>query len=196
MILVCISDCDVDMDLAIVIDNSGSIKNESTQSLENKNYDNLKKFVKSLLDILNIGQDDTRVGVVRYGLSGNAENENGAEMTQVNWWCSANTPFSICTNSVCYVYDKHRGYQGSQLGTFWVTARKFHIENRDNEVFIMLKLPDCSLIIKVHGQFSILYWETKVQDNRKIAISSLTKLKTSQKPQADGQAFLSKILLH
>ena len=54
------------MDLAIVIDNSGSIKNESTQSMENKNYDNLKKFVKSLFDILTIGKNATRVGVVRF----------------------------------------------------------------------------------------------------------------------------------
>lgn len=59
-------DCNKIFDLAIVIDNSGSIKNESTVSQENKNYDNLKKFVKSLIDTFSIGEDQTRVGVVRF----------------------------------------------------------------------------------------------------------------------------------
>ncbi len=54
------------MDLAIVIDNSGSIKNESTQSHSNKNYDNLKNFVKSLVDILEVSDTATKVGIVRF----------------------------------------------------------------------------------------------------------------------------------
>ncbi len=54
------------MDLAIVIDNSGSIKNESTQSHANKNYDNLKNFVKSLVDILDVSDTATKVGIVRF----------------------------------------------------------------------------------------------------------------------------------
>ena len=55
--------CDVILDLALIIDNSGSIRNETTKD---ENYILLKEFVKSLLDILDIAPDRTRVGALRF----------------------------------------------------------------------------------------------------------------------------------
>ena len=56
------------------------------------------------------------------------------------------------------------------------------------------KLIAC-LIIKVHGQFSILYWETKVQDNRKMAISSLSAEITHLLCKGETCVWLQKVVL-
>ena len=55
--------CDVILDVGLIIDNSGSIRNESTKD---ENYLLLKEFVKSLIDILDIAPGRTRVGALRF----------------------------------------------------------------------------------------------------------------------------------
>ena len=58
-----ISVCDAILDIALVIDNSGSIENNTD---DNQNYVLLKDFIKSLLDILDIAPNKTRVGAIRF----------------------------------------------------------------------------------------------------------------------------------
>ena len=58
------------LDIALVIDNSGSITN-GTMSREN--YVLLKQFVNSLLDTLHIAPDKTRVGAIRFSTSVSTE---------------------------------------------------------------------------------------------------------------------------
>ena len=57
--------CDVILDVALIIDNSGSIRNDSDI---NENYKLLKDFIKSLIDILDISPGRTRVGAIRFEL--------------------------------------------------------------------------------------------------------------------------------
>ena len=58
-----ISVCNAVLDIALLVDNSGSIKNGSMTS---ENYAILKAFVKSLIDTLDVGRARTRVGLVRF----------------------------------------------------------------------------------------------------------------------------------
>ena len=62
--------CDAVLDIALIIDNSGSIAN-GTNSHEN--YNLLKQFINSLLDTLHVAPDKTRVGVVRFSTSVHTE---------------------------------------------------------------------------------------------------------------------------
>ena len=55
--------CDAVLDIALLIDNSGSISNKTNSD---ENYILLKQFVNSLLDTLYIAPDKTRVGVIRF----------------------------------------------------------------------------------------------------------------------------------
>ncbi len=54
--LACVSVCDIVLDVALLIDNSGSIRNNTDSKTRNENYRLLKEFIKSLLDILDVGE--------------------------------------------------------------------------------------------------------------------------------------------
>ena len=62
--------CDAVLDIALLIDNSGSITNGTTS---HENYNLLKQFVNSLLDTLNIAPDKTRVGAIRFSTNVSTE---------------------------------------------------------------------------------------------------------------------------
>ena len=51
------------MDLAFIIDNSGSIRDKNK---DGDNYDRLKEFLANLVDQLDVGMDRTRVAAVRF----------------------------------------------------------------------------------------------------------------------------------
>ena len=52
---VCISD------VALLVDSSGSIENQGKG-----NYDLMKDFLKTLVDKLNVGEDDVHVGAITF----------------------------------------------------------------------------------------------------------------------------------
>ena len=60
-----VPDCDVKMDLTFVVDNSGSIRDKNRENALD-NYILLKKFIQTLVDQLDVGEENTRIAAVRY----------------------------------------------------------------------------------------------------------------------------------
>ena len=58
------------MDLALIIDNSGSIRDKNVKNATNHtvvdHYQTLKDFINSLLDIMDVGPLNTRVGALQF----------------------------------------------------------------------------------------------------------------------------------
>ena len=62
---VCFADCRGTVDIVFILDGSGSVRHE--------NFDIMKDFVKHLLETINVGPTDSRVGMVTFSNSAHVE---------------------------------------------------------------------------------------------------------------------------
>ena len=60
------TECELIADLALVIDNSGSIRDKNPEDQSYDNYNLLKNFINKLLDRVDIGPNATRVGTIKF----------------------------------------------------------------------------------------------------------------------------------
>merc|ERR1712010_431304 len=80
--------CNQVADIVVIYDGSGSMKREEGDTGKSKWW-HQKKFVQSLVEDLEIGEEKTRVGAMQY-------NKNN----KLNWWLAAGATTSALTTKV------------------------------------------------------------------------------------------------